>query len=208
MNMTYQLDETSEIRGQDLVGETLVLSENECRGLIDCTFSSGMLKLAQSKRSPIILRSTVKDSDVIAVKRQREFRFFRARFINCRFHGVFSGIDFGHTDDTESDEDFGTVEGCDLTDATLDGCRFFDVKVATLRFPRQEHAVMLEPYKRAGDVAGIDWPGHLGKYMEICTNKPASLKATVMHIPSLARLVQCTEEEIKAAFERFGGLQM
>jgi len=208
MIMTYQLDETSEIRGRDLIGETLVLSENECRGLIDCTFSSGTLKLAQSKRSPIILRSTVKDSDVIAVKRQREFRFFRARFVSCRFRGVFSGIDFGHVDDTEFEEDFGAVEGCDFTGSTLDGCRFFNVEVATLRFPRQEHAVILEPLQRAGDVAAIDWPGHLGKYMEICTNKPASLKATVLHIPSLARLLQCTEEEIKAAFERFGGLQM
>ncbi len=67
--MSYQLDNADEIHGQDLAGETVVLSEKECHGLIDSSFSSGTLKLAQSKGRPMILRSVVKDSDVIAVKR-------------------------------------------------------------------------------------------------------------------------------------------
>jgi hypothetical protein len=206
MSMTYQFDEASEIRGQDLIGETVVLSENECRGLIDCTFSSGTLKLAQSKGAASILLTTVKESDVVAVKRQRDYPLFQARFVNSRFHGVFSGIDFGHKDDAEFHEDFGTVDGCDFTDATVDGCRFFNVDVSTLRLPAWPHAILLEPHKRLADVARFEWPGLLGKYMEI--KEPQSVKAVVMHIPSLARLVQSTEEEIKTAFEKFGGLQM
>jgi hypothetical protein len=34
------------------------------------------------------------------------------------------------------------------------------------------------------------------------------LKATVMHIPSLARLVQCTEDEVRVALQKFGGVEM
>lgn len=144
----------------------------------------------------MILRSTVTDTDVIAAKRQQDYPLFKARFVNCRFHGVFSGIDFG------------AVEGCDFTDATLDGCRFFNTDVASPRFPRWPRVVLLDPYRRAADVAAIEWPARLGKYMQICTDKPASVSAAVMHIPSLARLVGCTEEHAREAFEKFGGVVM
>lgn len=206
--MSYQLDNADEIHGQDLAGETVVLSEKECHGLIDSSFSSGTLKLAQSKGRPMILRSVVKDSDVIAVKRQRDYPLFKARFINCRFHGVFSGIDFGRSHNTERDGDFGAIENCDFTNATLDGCRFVNADVSTLTFPRNGHAVLIEPFRRAADVAAITWPGHLGKYMEICTSRPESFKALVMHLPSLAHLVRCTEGEAKEALQKFGGVVM
>jgi hypothetical protein len=206
--MTYQLDARGDIRNQDLVGETIVLSESECHGLVDCTFVSGTLKLGQSKGWPLILRSTVTDSDVIAVKRQRDYPLFTARFINSRFHGVFSGIDFGRSHNTERDGDFGAIENCDFTNATLDGCRFVNADVSTLTFPRNGHAVLIEPFRRAADVAAITWPGHLGKYMEICTSRPESFNALVMHLPSLAHLVRCAEGEAKDALQKFGGVVM
>jgi hypothetical protein len=208
--MGYQLDGKGDIRNQSLIGETVVLSESACHGLVDSTLSSCTLKLAQeSSRWPIVIvGTTVVDSDVIAVKRQKDDRLFKARFINCRFHGIFSGIDFGRSHNTERDGDFGAIEGCDFTDATLDGCRFVNTDVSTLTFPRDGHAVLIEPYKRAADVAAIAWPGHLGQYMEICTARPESFKASVMHLPSLARLVRCTEDEVKEALQKFGGVVM
>jgi hypothetical protein len=210
--MTYQLDAVGKIRDQRLIGETVVLSESDkdCHGLVGCTFSSGTLKLARqsSKWSVGILNTTVADSEVIAVKRQRDYALFEARFINCRFHGIFSGIDFGRSHNTERDGDFGAIENCDFTNATLDGCRFVNADVSTLTFPRNGHAVLIEPFRRAADVAAITWPGHLGKYMEICTSRPESFKALVMHLPSLAHLVRCTEGEAKEALQKFGGVVM
>ena len=208
MTMTYQLDQSGYIRDQRLAHETVVLSEKECHGLVSSMFVSGTLRLAQPKHSPVIVQSTVVDSDVIAVKRQKEYRFFKARFVDCRFHGVFSGVDFGRAHDVERDGDFGGVENCDFTDATLDGCRFVNVDVSTLRFPSWPHVVIVDPYKRAADVEAMQWPGQLGLYMQGCTSRPESFKAAVLHVPSLASLVKCTEEEIKAAFEKFGGLAM
>ena len=204
--MNYQLDDADEIHGQDLAGEAVVLSEKECHGLIDCTFAAGTLKLAQSKGRPMILRSTVKDSDIIAVKSQKAYPLFKARFINCKFHGVFSGVDFGRSPNPDFDGDFGSIEGCDFTDATLDGCRFFNVDVSTLCLPAWPHVMLLEPRKRLADAAAMEWPGLLGKYMAL--EEHEAVKAVVMHVPSLAKLVKCSEEEVKAAFEKFGGLQM
>lgn len=208
MTMTYQLDARGDIRGQDLFGETVVISEKDCGGLVESTFTSGTLKLAQSKGSATILRSVVRDSKVVAVKRQRDTNFFGARFINCTFHGVYSGIDFGSEGRGHHLYDFGAVEGCDFTDATLDGCRFFNTDVSSLRLPGWPHAVLLDFSRRAADVAAMTWPGELGRYMRICADQPASEKAGVIHIPSFARLVACTEEQIRQALEQFGGVVM
>jgi len=156
----------------------------------------------------LILRSRFEDCEVIAVKRQRDSNFFTARFLNCRFKGVFSGIDFGRSHSIERDGDFGGIENCDFTAATLDGCRFVNADVSTLRLPAWPHAVLLDPYKRAADVAQMQWPGLLGLYMKGCTEMPESFKATVLHMPSLAPLVQCTEEQVQEALKRLGGLQM
>jgi hypothetical protein len=30
----------------------------------------------------------------------------------------------------------------------------------------------------------------------------------IIHLPSLAKLVACTEEQVREAFEKFGGLQL
>jgi hypothetical protein len=155
-----------------------------------------------------ILLTTVKDSDVIAAKRQKDYSLFQARFVNCKFHGLFSGVSFGHTDRSELREDFGGVEGCDFTEATLDGCRFFNFDASTLRLPAWPHVVLHDFTKRAQDVAAMTWPGELGRYMRICADQPESVRVSVIHVPSFAKLVACTEEQVRDALERFGGLQM
>jgi len=208
--MTYRFDARGDIRDQALTCETVVLSEDACQGLVDSTLSSCTLKLAQkSSRWPIVIvGTTVVDSDVIAVKRQKDDRLFKARFINCRFHGVFSGVDFGRSHNVERDGDFGGVEGCDFTDATLDGCRFFNVDASSLRLPHWPHVVLLDFAQRAADVAAMKWPGQLGNYMRVCADQPASLRVAVIHVPSITKLIACTEEQAREAFERFGGVVM
>jgi hypothetical protein len=204
--MAYKLDSRGDIRDQHLVGETVILSDEECAGLVESTLTAGTLKLAQSKGRPTLLHSTVKDSDVIAAKRQKDYQLFQARFVNCRFHGLFNSVDFGHTDRAQLREDFGGVEGCDFTEATLDGCRFFNADVSTLRLPAWPHVVLHDFHQRARDVAAMTWPGELGRYMRICADQPESVKALVIHVPSFAKLVACTEEQVREAFEKFGGL--
>lgn len=206
--MAHQLNDLRELRGHAVSGETVVLSDKECRGLVDCTLDAGTLKLAQSRGSPTILRSTVRGSKVVAEKFQRDYALFKARFVACSFHGFFSGVDFGRSPKIERDGSFGSVEECDFTLATLDGCRFFNTDVSTLRLPAWPHVVLVDFSERAEDVAATAWPGELGRYMRVCASQVASVKVLVLHVPSFARLVACTEESVKAAFEKFGGLRM
>lgn len=206
--MTHQIDATGAIRDQALLGDTIVVSDDTCRAFVNSRLASGVLKLAQPKKAGALVMSTFQNCVIEAVKMQRDTNFFTARFVDCRFRGLFSGVDFGHTGGAELGQNFGSVEGCDFSDATLDGCRFINVDVSTLKFPRHDHAVLINPSSRSADVSAANWPGSMGKYMEIVTAKPPSFKATVMHIPSLTSLVQCSEEELKSALRRFGGIAM
>lgn len=212
VNMTYQIDSRGDIRDQHLRGESVVLSDDEhiASGLVDCVFESGVLTLAgrSAQWVPIILRTTVTDSEVIAKVPVKNKRFFKTRFINCRFRGAFQSIKFGRGFRPELYEDFGTIEGCDFTDAVLDDCEFVNVDVSTIKFPLRDHVVLLEPYKRAGDVAKVKWPGNMARYMALCTEPEEWLKAVVAHIPPLARQLNCTPEELRRAFEQFGGVLM
>ncbi len=204
--MAYELDSRGDIRNQHLLGETVVISDKECGGVVDSTLTAGTLKLAQARYGPAILRSTLTGCEVIAEKHQKDYRLFQARFINCRFHGVFSGIDFGRSHTPERDGEFGRVEDCDFTKAILDGCRFFNVDATVLLFPTWPHVVLHQFSKRAQDVAEATWPGKLGQYLRICADQPESLTVSVIHVPSIAKLVGCSEDEIKVALEGFGGL--
>jgi hypothetical protein len=121
---------------------------------------------------------------------------------------MFSGIDFGRSDNVERDGDFGNIEDCDFTEATLDGCRFFNVDAATLRLPPWPHVVLPDFGKRASEVAAFTWPGELGRYMRICADQPESVRASVIHVPSFAKLIACTEEQVRESLEKFGGLQI
>jgi hypothetical protein len=208
--MTFQLDARGMISNQTLIGETVTLSEEACRGLVDSTLSSGTLRLERrSSRIGIMLVNTsVIDSEVIAVTKQKDDRLFKARFVNCRFKGTFSGIDFGKSHDVERDGDHGGVENCDFTEATLDGCRFFHVEPAAVKLPGWPHVAMVDLSQRADDIEAMTWPGQLGIYMKVCANQPASMRIGVVHVPTLARLVHCSEQQIREAFEQLGGLLM
>lgn len=206
--MGYRLDESGEIRGHNLACETITLCDDGCQGLVVCTFFSGTLRLAQTESLPSIVLTTLKDCDIVAVERQRNCDFGSACFAQCRFSGVFSRIDFGRPDGATWPASFGRVDGCDFTAATLDDCRFINTDVLTLRLPPWPHVVLFDPHQRAADVAAIEWPGLLGRYMQECTDASAPVSATVLHIPTLAKSTRCTPEQVRQAFGKFGGVLM
>ncbi|EPX62305.1 hypothetical protein D187_008492 [Cystobacter fuscus DSM 2262] len=53
----------------------------------------------------------------------------------CRFKGSFSGNDFGFRADLFDREKAGGVEDCDFSEARLNGCRFFNCDISTIRLP-------------------------------------------------------------------------
>lgn len=201
------------IRGQTLIGDTVVISEKvgDCEGIINSTLTGGILKLAQAKGWPLLLQSTFIESEVIAVKMQKNCPLLSARFIRCHFKGTFFGVDFGHLENQappfERDE-FGRVEHCDFTQARLEGCRFFNTDISTLKFAGWPQVVIPDPHLRAQDVDKVQWPGKLRMFIEICTDGLTKPSACVDYVPSMVKRLNCTPEEIRTAFEQFGGVLM
>jgi hypothetical protein len=153
----------------------------------------------------------LEDCEIIAVKPLKNHRFLQARFIRCHFKGTFFGVDFGHLENQappfERDE-FGRVEQCDFTQARLEGCRFFNTDISTLKFAGWPHVVIPDPHLRAQDVDKVQWPGKLRIFIDICTDGLTKPSACVDYVPSIAKRLKCTPEEIRTAFEQFGGVLM
>ncbi len=211
--MPFHPEPSKSLHKMNLVGESVALSNKEYFGIYECTLTNCRLELAQSKGAAVISRCTIQDSKVIAIRRQRDSDFYGARFNGCTFLGIYSGIDFGRLEregagDYAEFEKFGSAENCDFSQAILDGCRFFNVDISTLILPRWPHIVIPEPQRLANQIATMDWPGHLGKYLKICASQPSQMKATVLHIPSMIQLLRFSEDDAFEALERLDGIWM
>jgi hypothetical protein len=194
---------------QELIDQILVLT-NEFEPLGRQTVKKAVIKFAEPDMAHKIAGSTLIDCVIHAFKPQRNNRFYSTRFINCRFKDTFSGIDFGSG--RGRDEGFGRVEACDFSQARLHGCRFTntDVVASKIVFPKKDHVVFIEPYKRHEDVKKFKWPSErFDVFMQVtCGNDTDIFKAKTNHIPSLARWTQCTPEQVREALTQFGGVQI
>jgi hypothetical protein len=209
--MSYELDAGLRIFDQVLKGENLIIADGQCHGFFDSTLVEGTIKFSQPQLVHRLGSSTLIDCLIHAVKPQRNSQLYSTRFINCRFKGTFSGIDFGH-DDERPDDDFGRVEACDFSQARLHGCRFTntDVVASKIVFPKKDHAVFIEPYKRHEDVKKFKWPNErFDVFMQVTYENDTDIfKALTYHIPSFARWTQCTPEQVREALTQFGGVQI
>lgn len=212
--MEESLNQLGLISDQSLEEKTIVMSEAEgdCDTFVNSTLTCGTLKFAESRGWSATGGSTFIDCEIIAVKRRKNTQFFDTRFIRCHFKGTFFGVDFGHLENQappfERDE-FGRAEHCDFSQARLDGCRFFNTDISTLKFPGWPHVVIPDPHSRAQEIDKVSWPGTFAGYMKICTTHGrVSPSASVIYAPTLAKMEGCTPEEIRTAFEHFGGVLM
>ena len=132
--------------------------------------------------------------------------WIRASLKGCRFKGRFLGCDFGHWPDYGSDPEyqFGSIEDCDFSEARLDACRIMGCDPRTLKLPRWPCFTILDPVERGRELMSVKWPGSFrpvtleGRYKEVpCT------KAITFYAPSDAKRCKVTEEELKAAIQRF-----
>jgi len=182
------------------------------------------------KNSLYFLRTglTVRNCTVILKVPARRLHIDQARFIDCtfevkqelinfqewisaslkgcRFKGRFSGNDFGHWPEYGSQPEykFGALEDCDFSEARLDACRFHGCDLHTLRLPRWPCFTFLEPLRHARELQAAAWPGSFGDItVERLQTNPSSTVALTFHAQSAARFYKTTEEELRAAIERF-----
>jgi uncharacterized protein YjbI with pentapeptide repeats len=124
----------------------------------------------------------------------------------CRFKGRLTGCDFGHWPEYGSapEYQFGSIKDCDFSEARLDGCRFMGCDPSTLRFPKWPCFTFLDPIGRAAELRGARWPELFGGVViDKFHRQPPRTSALTEHAPTIARQLDTTPEELKAAIERF-----
>jgi hypothetical protein len=155
--------------------------------------------------SRLLLRPTNFIDCAIEVKQElKNFSWTCASLKGCRIQGRMYGCDFGAWPGYATGWEHGAVEDCDLSEARLDLCRFQSCDPRTLRLPRWPCFTILNPVGRGRELSSVEWPGSFrpvrleGQYKELPTTVALSFYA-----PAEAKRSGTTEEELKAAIERF-----
>lgn len=120
---------------------------------LDSKINNSIIEISIPTKRLSFAGSTFKESKIILKKSLVNMRWLYEKFFNCSFEGHFSGNDFGHW---LSDEDStGTVKDCDFSKANLDGCRFMDVDVSTIIFPKFPNYTLLNPVQNINSLADL-----------------------------------------------------
>ncbi|HEX8825845.1 MAG TPA: pentapeptide repeat-containing protein [Archangium sp.] len=134
----------------------------------------------------------------------KNFPWVGAAMKGCRFKGRMSGCDFGPWRNYTEGWEQSSVEDCDFSEAQLSNCRFHGCDMRTLRLPRWPCFTILDPIGRSRELNSVQWPGRFGAVVvENLSTEPPSTVAMTFFAPLMAKRFGTTEEELKAAIERF-----
>ncbi|HYH95575.1 hypothetical protein [Hyalangium sp.] len=171
----------------------------------DLTLKDCTLILRVSGRNLVIPQAHFINCTFNVKKELKNFRWEHARLEGCRFTGRLGGNDFGLWPDSLPP---GHIQDCDFTAAQLDGCRFLECDVRTLRFPPWPCFTVLEPKQRYHELRTVQWPGDIGRIeVEGFAEDPPSTVAVTFAAPALAKRSGTTPEAIKATLEKLDGVQ-
>jgi hypothetical protein len=139
----------------------------------------------------------------------RNLRWATMNFKGCRFKGRFIGNDFGFHEDDLDQWKLGGIEDCDFSEARLDACRFYNCDMKTIQLPRWPCFTILDPVRRAAELARVEWPGRYGPVViEGLAEQEERVVAITDHAPSVAARLGTTAEELRAVLERLSGVVM
>ncbi|WP_224250086.1 pentapeptide repeat-containing protein [Hyalangium gracile] len=155
-------------------------------------------------RALVIARTHLIDCTIEAKRQLTNFQWNSAHLKGCRFKGRFIGNDFGAWPERPTE---GGIEGCDFTDAYLDGCRFIACDVRTIRFPRWPCFTLFEPVRRWRELSAVPWPGGLGRKVEGFAERLPETAAVTYSAPELAKSYDTTPEAIRAVLEKLDGVE-
>lgn len=150
------------------------------------------LVLQIAARNLVIPQARFIDCTFVVKRELKEFRWGNAHLKGCRFTGRLSGNDFGELPYSPGK---GSIEGCDFTEATLQGCRFVGCDARTIRFPSWPCFTLLEPVRRWRELSTYPWPGSIGHItIEGLEISPATTAAVTFSAPVIAERHGTTPE--------------
>jgi hypothetical protein len=121
-----------------------------------------------------------------------------AKLKDTRFFGEFSGCDFGGRPDLGEKESFGLVERCDFSGATLDGCRFFNADVRSIKFPSWPCYTIVDREAAAADIGRSRLTERAQQYATISIGEPMEGEVALSLLASCeAKTLGCSEEALR-----------
>jgi len=149
----------------------------------------------------------------IRVKRQlNNFPFDGTYFEGCTLRGRYSGCDFGRRIEREDSgisyfSEAGIVD-TDLSAARLDGCRFLDCDLSTLRLPLWPCFTVCNPDELLEQALKLPWPGKTRIIPETWEEPPPRTVAVTDDARIICKQFGVSEEELKAVVSRIPGVIM
>ena len=189
---------------REIEGERLELTDTKARYWLgpNLTLRHCTVVLGVGGRSVSLSSSRLIDC-TIQVKRQLTGKAWTLVALRgCRFKGRFHGCDFGPWHDYMDGWEQGVVEDCDFSEAQLDACRFHGSDPRSLRLPRWPCFTIVDPIGRAAELNRLKWPGAFGSVVvENIATHPRSTLALSYHVPSVAKRLETTPEELRAVLK-------
>ncbi len=192
-------------RHQEISNERLVLDRKLELYYLghDLTLRNCTVVIKVPERALVIARTRFIDC-IIEVKRVlKNFRWYHAHLEGCRFSGRFSGNDFGSWPETPEE---GSLKDCDFSLAQLDGCRFIQCDVRTLRFPSWPCFTLIDPIRRWRELSALKWPGEMSRMVEGFAERLPETSAATYCAIEVSRSYGTTPDAIKAVLETLNGV--
>jgi hypothetical protein len=194
---------------REVIGERFELTKGPIFWLgPDLTLRDCSVVISTSGRSLVPMSGQFINCTIQAKGELKTVRWAPISFSGCRFKGRFTGNDFGFRADLFDKEKAGGIEECDFSAARLNGCRFFNCDMKTIRLPLWPCFSFLEPLRHAAELGRREWPGQFGIIIEGLAKNPAGTVAETWHAPTVAEKMDTTVEELRAALEAASGIFM
>ncbi len=188
---------------RELEGERLELSKGAIYWLgPNITLRRCTVVLSVASRSLSLVSGQLSDCTIEAKSELKNARWTKMGLKGCRFKGRFTGNEFGFREEYLDTWRLGGMEGCDFSEARLDGCRFHGCDMKTVRLPRWPCFTLMDPRAHAAELGRLEWPGLFKRVIiDSLTEQPESSVAETWYAPTVAKLVDTTAEELQAVLE-------
>jgi hypothetical protein len=195
-----------QFRDREIANEQLVLdSKTELYYLgHQLTLRNCTLVVKVPERALVIAQTRLIDCTIEVKRVLKNFRWDSAHLTRCRFTGRFSGNDFGGWPDSPQEA---SIEDCDFSEAQLDGCRFINCDVRTLRLPEWPCFTIFDPVRRGRELSTLQWPGDMSLMVSGFAERLPETAAVTYSALELAKSCGTTPEAIKAVLEKLDGVK-
>ena len=196
-------------KDREIVGERLELTKGPLYWLgpnltvRDCT-----VIISAARRSLTMMSGQFINCTIQVKGEMKSLGWGPMKLVGCSFKGRFGGNDFGFREDLDERRKLGGIEYCDFSEAQLNGCRFFNCDMSTIRLPRWPCFTFMDARRHVAELGQREWPGSFGSVIKVVCDAPEGTVASTWHAPTVAEKMDTMVEELRAALERAPGIFM